>query len=365
MASKQINKIGVLTSGGDCSGLNSAIRGIIKRSLKAGIEVWGIQEGTVGLMQDPLGVVRLDSKKGDDFNMLLRGGTILKTINKGDPFAYLMPDGSYEDASDKIVAGYQKLGLDALIAIGGDGSMRIIEKIADKGGIHFIGIPKTIDNDVPVTDFPIGYMTAVDTVMQSIDRLHDTALSHNRIMVVEVMGRDVGHLALSSGIAGGADVILIPEIAYDINIVAQHIRNVYATGRTHAIVVCAEAAHAIKENSTFINSKHGNKIYGGIAYKIGEQLEQLTGFETRVTVLGHVQRGGTPVALDRLIASAFGVKAVECLLSGKDKRVLVWRNNTIQDIDLSEITNNVCSVDTNGDLIQVARGLGINFGDAQ
>lgn len=356
-----IKKIGVLTSGGDCSGLNSAIRAVVRRAHQFGWEVFGIHEGTVGLMQRPMKYTKLDLTN-TGIELLRTGGTLLKTVNKGDPFRYPMPDGSFKDRSMEIVEGYQELGLDALIAIGGDGSMKIIEKLTSLGNIRFIGIPKTIDNDVPFTEFPIGYMTAVSVAVESIERLHDTALSHKRVMVAEVMGRDVGHIALASGIAGGADVILIPEIPYDIGVVAQRVKEIYATGRDYAIVVTSEAAVSKAGGQTFAEGQD-NKRYGGVGYVIGEAIEKLTGFETRVTVLGHTQRGGSPIALDRMIGTAFGVKAVELLAEGKTRRVVGWMNRAVIDVDLHELTSTSGAVDVNGDLVKTARGVGISFGD--
>ncbi len=360
----KIKKIGVLTSGGDCSGLNAAIRAVVKRASQLGCEIYGIQEGTVGLMERPLNVNRL-YEETVDINFLRSGGTILRTVNKGDPFNYPMPDGTFKDRSSEIVAGYKELGLDALIAIGGDGSMRIIEKITTMGNIKFIGIPKTIDNDVPFTEFPIGYMTAVNAATESAERLHDTALSHKRVMVVEVMGRDVGHLALSSGIASGADVILIPEIPYDINSVAKKINDIYKSGRSYAVVVCSEAAITKEGTQSFVSQKEAfaSKKYGGVGNIIGEAIEKLTGHETRVTILGHIQRGGYPTPLDRIIASAFGVRAVDLLWEGKDKRVVGWANRKVIDVPLSDITQTNGAVDVNGDLVKTAKGLGISFGE--
>lgn len=360
----KIQKIGILTSGGDCSGLNAAIRAVVKKAIQLGWEVYGIQEGTVGLMSRPLHCMKLDgSNTGID--LLKHGGTILKTVNKGDPFKYPMPDGSFKDRSGEIVAGYKELGLDALIAIGGDGSMRIIEKITALGNIKFIGIPKTIDNDVPFTEFPIGYSTALSVAVESIERLHDTALSHKRVMIVEVMGRDVGHIALSSGIAGGADVILIPEIPYDINVVAKCLNNIYSSGRDYAIVVVSEAAISKHGNQTFAEGTDNQKRYGGVGHVIGMQLQEIAGFENRVTVLGHTQRGGSPVTLDRIIASAFGVRAVELLAEGKTKRVVGWLNRKVIDVDINQITTTSGAVDLEGDLMNTAKGLGICFGEAE
>lgn len=365
----KIKKIGVLTSGGDCSGLNAAIRAVVQRANQLGCEVYGIQEGTVGLMERPLGVVKLDETNVDT-NFLRVGGTILRTVNKGDPFNYPMgkdKDGKeiYKNRSSEILEGCKDLGLDALIAIGGDGSMRIIEKIIQDSPIKLIGIPKTIDNDVPFTEFPIGYMTAVNVATESIERLHDTALSHKRVMVVEVMGRDVGHLALYSGIAGGADVILIPEIPYDINSVAKKINDIYKSGRSYAVVVTSEAATTKEGTQSFVGTKEAlaSKRYGGVGNIIGEAIEKLTGHETRVTILGHTQRGGSPTSIDRIIASAFGVRAVDLLFEGKDRRVVGWMERKVVDVALSDITNTSGAVDVDGDLVKTAKGLGISFGE--
>ena len=359
----KIKKIGILTSGGDCSGLNAAIRAVFKRaSNHYGIEVYGIIEGTVGLLERPLNYIKLtEDLCGVD--MLMKGGTMLGTINKGDPFKFPMKDGTFKDRSFEIVDGYKELGLDGLIAIGGDGSMKIIEKITSLGNIPFIGIPKTIDNDVAFTDFSIGYMTALDVAIQNIQRIHDTALSHRRVMIVECMGRDVGHIALGAGIAGGADVILIPEIPYDMKNVADKILEVYKSGRKYAVIVCAEAAFPKGGEQYFSATIDNTKKYGGVAYKIGAEIEKLTSIETRVTVLGHTQRGGSPVVIDRLMASAFGVKAVDLLCSGANGRVVGWRSGKVIDISLEEVVKSYAPVDVKGDLVATAKGLGISFGE--
>ena len=238
-------KIGVLTSGGDCAGLNAAIRAVVQRAVDGhGWEVVGILDATRGLLARPPAVTRLDLQLFDG-TLLRMGGTILGTVNSGDPFAYPMPDGSRRDRSDEVIAGLHFLELDALIGIGGDGSLRILTRLAEQGGFQFIGIPKTIDNDVPLTEFSIGFATAVSTASEALDRLQPTAASHRRVMILEVMGRDAGHIALNAGIAGGADVILIPEIPYDIDKVAAKIEALRRRGRNHALVVCAEAARPV------------------------------------------------------------------------------------------------------------------------
>ena len=241
MTSGTIKRIGVLTSGGDCAGLNAAIRAVAQRAIRGyGWEVMGIKEGTRGLMDRPLMYEEL-SLRIFTGNILRLGGTILGTINKGDPFAYLMPDGTVENRSQEFVDGFHELGLHGLIGIGGDGSMKILRRLARQGGYPFIGIPKTIDNDVPFTEFSIGFASAVTAASEALDHLQPTAASHQRVMILEVMGRDAGHLALNAGIAGGADVILIPEIPYQLCKVADQIEGLREQGRKHALVVCSEA----------------------------------------------------------------------------------------------------------------------------
>lgn len=355
-----IKKIAVLTSGGDCSGLNSAIRGIVKRALQLNWEVYGIIEGTVGLLNRPLNYIKLDHSN-TGYDLLKSGGTILRTVNKGDPFKYPMPDGTFKDRSMEIVNGYKELGIDAMIAIGGDGSMRIIEKLTALGNIKFIGIPKTIDNDVPFTEFPIGYITAVQTAVDSIEKLHDTAYSHQRIMVAEVMGRDVGHIALSSGIAGGADVILMPEIPYDFNTVVKAVKQAYQY-KKYAIVVTSEAAMS-KTGDQVFSAGIENKKYGGVGNMLALKLQEATGIDTRANILGHIQRGGSPVAFDRILGSSFGVHAVNLLNKGETRKVVGWLDNKVIDIDLEKLVNTTVRVEKDSDGIKTARGLGICLGD--
>ena len=233
-------KIGILTSGGDCAGLNAVIRAVVHRADLLGWEVFGIKDGTHGLLQDPPQYRKLEISEFDG-NILRRGGTILGTTNKGDPFAFPMPDGSLKDRSDEIIANFKKIGLDAVICIGGDGSFAILRKLAQKGGINMVGVPKTIDNDIGCTEASVGFDTAVSVATEALDRLQPTAASHDRVMVLEVMGRDAGHIALTAGIAGGADVILIPEIGYSLESVNKKIKSVLASGRNFGLVVVSEA----------------------------------------------------------------------------------------------------------------------------
>ena len=363
MARDDISRIGVLTSGGDCAGLNAAIRAVVHRAIQGyGWQVVGILEGTRGLMERPLKTENLDLRIFTG-NILRLGGTILGTVNKGDPFNYPMPDGSTADVSQFFIDGVRELSLDALIGIGGDGSMKILSRLAEQGEIPFVGIPKTIDNDVAFTDFSIGFATAVDTAVEAMDRLQPTAASHRRVMILEVMGRDAGHIALNAGIAGGADVILIPEIPYDAEKVAEKIRSLNDLGRNHALVICSEAIRLASGSAVFQNQGNGQARYGGVGHVLGQQISDLTGAETRVTVLGHVQRGGIPASRDRVIASAFGVHAVDLVAAGKTSRMVAWQYREVVDVPLKKVVARYHNVNVDGALVQAARGLGICLGD--
>lgn len=363
MPATSIAKIGVLTSGGDCAGLNAAIRAVVHRAIHGyGWKVIGIREGTRGLLERPLRFEPLDLKLFTG-NILRLGGTILGTVNKGDPFAFPMPDGTVKDRSGECIDGFRELGLDGLIGIGGDGSMKILARLAKQGDIRFVGIPKTIDNDVPGTDTAIGFSTAVSAAIEALDRLQPTAASHERVMILEVMGRDTGHIALSAGLAGGADVILIPEIPYRIDAVAAKIKDLQRMGRNHALVVCSEAVKEAGGEAVFERTQSGGVRYGGVGHILGDRIAAATGAETRVTVLGHVQRGGTPNSYDRILASAFGVHAVDLMARGESGRMVAWRNREVTDIPLEEAIRGTACVDLTGTLAMTARGLGICLGD--
>ncbi len=357
-----VKRIGVLTSGGDCAGLNAALRAVVYRAAALGIEVLGIKEGTNGLLSRPPRAETLTQERCDSF-MLRQGGTILGTTNKGDPFAFPM-DGVVRDLSADIIAGYKLLQLDALIGIGGDGSLSIMQRISKQGNIPFVGIPKTIDNDVGLTENAIGYDTAVMVATEALDRLQPTAASHDRVMVLEVMGRDAGHIALATGIAGGADVILIPEIASDLTLVAKHIKAIRERGRNFALVVVSEAVRAVGDSEHIQQFADGQKRYGGVGAWVAHELARLTGAETRVTVLGHVQRGSSPTAVDRVIAAAFGVAAVDLVVAGKFDRIVAWSQRRVIDVPLAQAVANYQAVDPQDSLVKTARGLGICFGDA-
>ena len=280
-----IKRIGILTSGGDCAGLNAVLRAVVFRAIQGcGWEVMGIRQGTAGLLARPVEADRLDLALFTG-TLLRTGGTILGTTNQGDPFDYPMPDGARADRSEEVIEACRMLELDALIGIGGDGSLAILRRLAVQGGINLVGIPKTIDNDLGHTEVSIGYATAVKVATDALDQLQATAASHSRVMVLEVMGRDAGHIALNAGIAGGADIILIPEIPYKIEHVAAKIEALKARGRNFALVVVAEAVRTEAGEAVTRTQAGGAVTYGGIGYYLGDRIAEATGAETRITVL--------------------------------------------------------------------------------
>jgi 6-phosphofructokinase 1 len=357
-----IKRIGLMTSGGDCAGLNTVIRAVVLRAVETyGWRVIGIRQGTHGLLKTPPDAEELDVDTLPA-GLLRMGGTILGTTNTGDPFAYPMPDGSKKDRSNEVIANYKRLDLDAMIGIGGDGSIQILRRIAQQGGLNLVAIPKTIDNDVAHTEASIGFSTAVDVATEALDRLQPTAASHSRVMILEVMGRDAGHIALAAGISGGADVVLIPEIKWHLPKIQARIEHLKARGRNFALVIVAEAVPTETGEVAMISTV-GGKRYGGIGHYLGGLIEKATGAETRVTVLGHIQRGGQPSARDRLLASAFGVHAVDLIANGKFDRMVAWWHREVVDIPLAEAVSAPATVDPDGPTVRTARGLGICFGD--
>ncbi len=354
-----------MTCGGDCAGLNVAIRAVVQSAiLKHNWEVIGIKNGTMGLLGDKPNTVPLDLNfQGFNHAMLRMGGTILGSTTKGNPMAYSMNDGSHIDRSEEMFENYRKLNLDALIAIGGDGGLKITSELAKKGGINFIGIPKTIDNDVPKTE-SIGFATAISVATAALDNLQPTAASHDRVMILEVMGRDAGHIALHSGIAGGADIILIPEVSFNFESIVQKIKEVQKSGRNYALLVVSEAAAPKGGKPKTVKYYSGDERYGGIGDYIGQELNRILGIDTRVTVLGHVQRGGSPVSRDRIIASALGTKAIELISEGKFDRMVAWDSqDKVIDVNISEALKGQQVVNMEGSLVKTAKGLGISFGN--
>ena len=356
-------RLGLLTSGGDCAGLNAILRAVVQRAAQGyGWQVVGIREGIHGLLSRPPDAQILALSIFDG-TLLRQSGTILGTTNRGNPFAYPMADGETRDRSAEAIEGYQQLRLDALIGIGGDGSLEILRGLAQQGRLNLIGIPKTIDNDIGGTEVSVGYDSAVGVATDALDHLQATAASHSRVMVLEVMGRDAGHIALNAGIAGGADIILIPEIAYRFEAIAGKIARLKESGRNFALVVVAEAVRTLDGEPMQTVHTGGSLTYGGIGHYVGEKIAQLTGAETRVTVLGHVQRGGMPSARDRLMGSVFGVRAVDLVAEGKFDRMVAWGGRQVIDLPLAEAIASYQAVDPAGDLVATARGLGICLGD--
>ncbi|MBI3420219.1 MAG: ATP-dependent 6-phosphofructokinase [Proteobacteria bacterium] len=355
-------KLALLTSGGDCAGLNAVIRAVVIHAThNYGWEVIGIQEGTHGLLFDPPHIQKLDPGKLD-FELFRKGGTILGTTNKGDPFSLDTPTGK-KDCSKEMIARLKALGCGMLIGVGGDGSMSILKRLADLGGIRLVGIPKTIDNDVGATEISIGFSTAVDIATEALDRLQPTAASHNRVMVLEVMGRDAGHIALHAGVAGGADVILIPEIPYDIKKVAAHINGIRKRGRNFALIIVSEAVPTKEGRKIGKVFAGGQKRLGGIGDYIGEQIAEMCQAEVRVTVLGHVQRGGPPNATDRTLATAMGVHAVDLLAKGAGDRMVCWINRQVESVKLGDAIATYRAIEQSDSMITAARALGVCFGN--
>jgi phosphofructokinase-like protein len=357
-----MKKIGVLTGGGDAPGLNAVIRAVVKAAATSNIAVVGLEDSFDGLIypeksrpittRDVTGILRL-------------GGTILGTVNRGNPFLapIVTPQGTF-DYSDRVMQMFQEMGLDALVCIGGDGTLAISYDFYKKG-IPLVGVPKTIDNDIVGTTSCFGFDTAVSFATDAIDRLHTTAEAHRRIMVVEVMGRHAGWIALHAGVAGGADVILMPEVEYDIEKVAQCIRDRDAWGAKFSIVVVAEGARPKNGGVSIIEAAHG--VYaerlGGAARTCSKLLEEMTGKETRYVVLGHLQRGGAPTAFDRTLATRFGGKAVELLLHGQFGKMVANHPPDIVPIPLGEVVGRTKTVPLDYDLLLTARSMGVSFGD--
>jgi 6-phosphofructokinase 1 len=331
--------IGVLTAGGDCPGLNAVIRAVVARALTIGShEVIGIMNGWEGLMDDETRPLDRDDVRG----ILARGGTILGTSRR-DPYVH-------GDGSETVRKTLDKNGIDALVVIGGDGTLRTALKLADDG-VRVIGVPKTIDNDIAGTDFTFGFDTAVQIASEAIDRLTTTAEAHNRVILCEVMGRTKGWIAVYAGIASGADAILIPEVPVDLEAVAKIIKRRHRQGRKYSMVVVAEGVEP-PEKMELPTDAFGFDRLGGVAYQIAPHLERLTGFETRVTVLGHVQRGGTPSAFDRVLATRLGSKAAELAVAGESGVMVAMRGAQIVPVPLEEACAEVRGVDP--ELFEVA-----------
>ncbi len=362
---RKIRRIAINTGGGDAPGLNAVIAAVVRGALRRGWEIIGIRDGYAGLL-DTSKIVPLDreSVRG----IAHQGGTILGTSNRGNPFDYPVrgADGSVQtiDRSDEVVENFSRLGIDALIAVGGDGSMQIAHTLAQRG-LPIVGVPKTIDNDLNGTVTTFGFDTAVSVATDAVDRLHTTAEAHNRVFTVEVMGRYAGWIALHAGIAGGADVILLPEIPFDHECIYRKIQDREARGHSFSIVVVAEGAKPAGGEMIYKGAANtgGNEQLGGIAEQLARQIEEATGKESRSVVIGHVQRGGRPTARDRLIALRFGSAAVRVVAAGEPSVMVALDPPAIRTVPLEEATSRMKSVPLDGDTLCTAREMGICVGD--
>jgi 6-phosphofructokinase len=357
-----LRRIAINTGGGDCPGLNAVIRAVVLHAHRRGISVLGVEDGLDGLLPDTLGTVRTLTPD-EVWPTLSRGGTILGTSNRGDPFAYRGEDGAVRDLSGSLLARARELGIELLISVGGDGSQAIALKL-HRLGLPVIGVPKTIDNDLAATVETFGFGTAVQVVTDALDRLRTTAESHDRIMVVEVMGRDAGWIALHAGIAGGADVVLVPELPYSPEIAARDLQRVLAGGRRFALIVVAEGAHPRGGSVVKKKTVGGGEVHGGAGQQAAEAIAVHLRAEFRVTVLGHVQRGGTPTAYDRLLATRLGVEAVEAALRGERGVLVSSRPPDICTVPLEQAVRGARVVEADAQILRHARAVGISFGDA-
>jgi len=363
-AARAIRRIGVLTGGGDCPGLNAALRAVTKTAVNEhGMSVVGFKDGYEGLVEKKYRELSYDDVSG----ILATGGTILGTSNKADPFRYPVKKGAgvaFRDLSERAVQNARRLGVQALVCIGGDGTLSTAERLG-KRGLPCVGIPKTIDNDLRGTDFTFGFDSALRTATEAIDKIHTTAESHHRVMVVEVMGRYAGWLALCSGIAGGGDVILIPEIPYRIEVICDLVKGRHRKGRRFSIVVISEGARAAGGKMVverMVGDSPDPVRLGGIGRVLADAIEKKTGLETRVTILGHLQRGGGPTPFDRILATRFGVEAVRLAAEGKSGRMVGIRGDTIVSVPIYKAIEKLKSVPRHSPLIRAARAVGTCFG---
>ena len=378
-----MKKVAILTNGGDAPGLNAVIRAIVKTARTNGVECYGFIEGYKGLLEN--NYVKLDLN-GNASGLLHKGGTIIGTSNSTNVFNYKVvnEDGTveYKDFSDKCVENIKNDGFECVFALGGDGTQKSSRDFSLKG-VNFIGVPKTIDNDVAHTDMTFGYNTAVSVATEALDRLHTTAEAHHRVLILEVMGRYAGWIALESAIAGGADVALIPEIPYDINKVVEKINERRARGKEFTLVVTSEGAKP-KDGEMVIKKKLDdgsgldNIRLGGIGEKLADDIEALTGMVTRNTVLGYVQRGGTPSAFDRILSTKYGTKAMELALEGIFNVLVTYKDGKMGYVSLEDVVgnnkvigaasgntkeSNIRKIQMDDDLVRVARDLGMCLGD--
>lgn len=354
-------KVAISTGGGDAPGLNAVIRATTLTAInKYGWKVVGIRNGFDGVLAKEPGIP-LNEKMVED--ILKEGGTILGAANRGNPFhrPVKREDGTtdYIDASGEVIDHLKHMGVDALIMVGGDGTMAIAQQLLEKG-MKVVGVPKTIDNDLNGTDRTFGFDTALNIAMEALDRLQTTAESHHRVMVLEVMGRHAGWIALEAGVAGGADIILIPEIPYDIDKITEKVRAIRRSGRLHSLVVVAEGCTEAGEEEHYIDKEQ--KRLGGAGDHVGQLIMEKTGAETRVTVLGHIQRGGSPTVYDRWLGTRFGANVLRLIEQKKWGYMVGLRGTEIVDVPIQEAIGTLRRVDPNGEPVQTARNVGISFG---
>ncbi len=357
-------RVGILTGGGDCPGLNAVIRGVTKSAINEyGMEVVGFYDGFEGLIEERFKILRSEDVSG----ILTQGGTILGTSNTANPFAHWVGEGENRhtvDMSDKCMALYEDLGLEALICVGGDGTMTIGGQLAEKGA-NIVGVPKTIDKDLMETDITFGFDSARFTATEAIDKLHTTAQSHHRVMVVEVMGRNAGWLALESGLAGGGDVILLPEIPYDINEVISAVRKRSRFGKRFSIVVVSEGTRPEGGEQVYqriIKDSPDPVRLGGISHVVAKQIEDQTDIECRVTILGHLQRGGTPTPFDRILATQFSVKAMELVKRKMFNHMVAYQGGKLVAVPIEKVMGKQRTVPLDSPLIKAALAVGSSFG---
>jgi len=366
MLSKSLRRIGLLTGGGDCPGLNAVIRAVAKPAMNQyGATVIGIQDGFEGLVEGRM----LELSNADVSGIINLGGTILGTSNKGDPWHYPdeAPDGSMQivDASARAIKNYKRWGLDALIVTGGDGSMHICHNLFN-AGLNIVGVPKTIDNDLFGTDVTFGFDSAMSVATEAIDRLHTTASSHHRVMVIEVMGRYAGWIALAAGLAGGADIILLPEISFTWEAVYRKVIERSTRGKRFSIVCVAEGVKIpeVGEIVQEIDSKRTDaRRLGGAGEVVAAQIQRGTDLETRVTVLGHLQRGGNPTAHDRMLATSFGAEAVRMCAEGGFGRMVALQGANILSVPFATCTSQLKLVPKDHRLVRAAKAVGTSFGE--
>ncbi|MFR3783574.1 MAG: 6-phosphofructokinase [Clostridia bacterium] len=380
-----LKKVGILANGGDVSGFNAVIRAIVKTAENHGVECYGIVDGYNGLLKKDFEKLST-AANGEAVGILPKGGSIIGSSTNANIFNYKIvnEDGSveYKDLSEQAIENIKEFGFDCIFTLGGDGTQKSARDFSTKG-VNIIGVPKTIDNDVACTEITFGYNTAVSVAMEALDRLHTTGETHHRIMVLEVMGRYAGWIALESAIAGGADVALIPEIPYDINKVATKIENRKKRGKNFSIVVVAEGAKQKDGEMVVQNIRNNgagvdNTKLGGVGQVVAKQLEELTGLEARNTTLGYMQRGGTPTAFDRVLSTKYGSKAMELALEGKFGTLVVIKNGKLDSASLEDVVgnntkigavsgntaeSNLRKVTMDDDLVKAARDIGINLGD--